>query len=345
MSETEKVKKANWLELFFDLVFVYAIAKTTHFIADPHDGRISLEAYGQFALTLIPIWWAWTGHTLLSTRFDTEDVAHRLLTLAQMLGALFLAAFINPDFDATYTGFLLSYLAIRLLLVAMYLRAGFLRHEITPVTTPMASGFGFGLLVAASSFLFDPPTRYVVLYAGIFVEIATPIFLRSRLATVPVNAHHLLERFGLFTIILLGESVVALGAPIGEGALTAASAAAVVVGFVLLSVAWWTYFDLADERIVGLERGHAQRIVYGHLPLYAGLAVLANFTRFALDPALTVLDHLIMGLLGVALFLGALWFIHRRGLWETSRARIAILVLITGVPILLVLGGLGGREH
>ena len=341
MSVADHVKRADWLELFFDLVFVYAIAKTTHVIAHPHGGHIALADYGLFALILVPVWWAWTGHTLFSTRFGNGDTLHRLLTLGQMLGALFLAVFINPDFGATYVGFLLSYLTIRLLLIVMYLRAGSRQPEVTPVTGRMVSGFGLGLLVVASSFLADPPLRYVVLYAGIFIEVLTPILLRSRLTTMPVNTHHLPERFGLLTIILLGESVVALGAPLSEGALSAIGVLAVIVGFIMLSAAWWLYFDLTDRRLVGHHLGHGQRVVYGHLPLYAGLAVLANFGRFAVDPALRIQDHLIMGALGLTLFLGALWFMHGRALWVSPCARIAIPVLLTGAGAALLLSRMG----
>ena len=88
----DTIKRANWLELFFDLVFVFAIAKATHVLAHLHDGHVSLAQYGIFILIMIPVWWAWTGHTMFATRFDTEDTAQRLLTLAQMLAAVFLAA-------------------------------------------------------------------------------------------------------------------------------------------------------------------------------------------------------------------------------------------------------------
>jgi low temperature requirement protein LtrA len=310
MTEDAPIKRANWLELFFDLVFVWAIAKTTHVIAHPHDGHVPLEAYGLFALILIPVWWAWTGHTLFTTRFDSEDVPHRVLSLAQMLAALFLAAFINPDFDATYYGFLASYLAIRLLIVAMYLRAARLDPAAAPAAHPLSAGFGLGLAVVAASLCFAPPARYVVLYLGIALEMATPIAIRRRLARHPVNPHHLPERLGLLTIILLGESVVALGTAMEHAPPSALPIATVFVGFAYLASAWWIYFCLTEERILGRELGHAQRLVYGHLPLYAGLAMSANFVRFALEPGLRVGDHAAMGAAGAALFVGALAWIH-----------------------------------
>ena len=122
-SGLETIKRANWLELFFDLVFVFAIAKATHVLVHLHDGHVTWSQYGIFVLIMIPIWWAWIGHTMFATRFDTEDTTQRLLTLTQMLAVVFLAAFIDPDFDANYYGFLFSYVAIRVLLILMYVRA------------------------------------------------------------------------------------------------------------------------------------------------------------------------------------------------------------------------------
>ena len=83
-------------------MYVFAIAKATHVLVHLHDGHVEWSQYGIFFLIMIPVWWAWTGHTMFATRFDTEDPGQRLLTLAQMLAALFLAAFINPDFDSYY---------------------------------------------------------------------------------------------------------------------------------------------------------------------------------------------------------------------------------------------------
>lgn len=331
MSTAAEVKRANWLELFFDLVFVFAIAKTTHVIAHPHLGHVPLEAYGLFALILIPTWWAWTGHTLYTTRFDTGDTGHRLLTLAQMFAALFLAAFIDPDFDATYHGYLASYLAIRLLLIAMYLRAARGDRAAAPVAHALATGFGIGLVVVSGSLAFDPPWRYGVLYLGIAIEIAAPIALRRRLAVAPVDSHHLPERLGLLTIILLGESVVALGTSMERVEPTIRIAVAALAGFVHLAAGWWVYFALVEERILGRDLGHGQRIIYGHLPLYAGLAISANFVRFGVDPALARWDHAAMGLAGTGLFLGALAFIHGADLVRSSRTRVALaLLLIAG---------------
>jgi low temperature requirement protein LtrA len=341
MSQAENIKRADWLELFFDLVFVYAIAKATHTIADPHDGHIAARSYGLFVLIFIPVWWAWTGHTLFSTRFGSNDSTHRILTLAQMLAALFLAAFISPDFDPNYLGFLASYVVVRLLLVGMYMRTAHLDASSAPVAHGLSIGFAIGLAVALCSLFFEAPWRYVVLFAGIAIEIVSPMFLRARLEAFPVDKHHMPERFGLLTIILFGESMVALGGSMSDVAWTMLTVPAAIIGFVVLAAAWWLYFTLTEERIIGTELGHGQRIIYGHLPLYAGLAIIANFVRFAIYPVLSLSDHLIMAVAGAGSFLAALWFLHGAQTFKLQQAKISVSVFLIGAVVLVILATIG----
>lgn len=352
MSVTAEVKRADWLELFFDLVFVYAIAKATHAIAHPHDGHIAAQSYGLFFLILVPIWWAWTGHTLFSTRFGNSDAVHRLLTLTQMMAALFLAVFISPDFDPNYLGFLISYVCVRFILIVMYLRIGLRDETAKIIAYRLSIGFGIGLTVVLCSLLFTPPLRYFVLFSGIAIEVVSPIFIRRHLAEFPVDNHHMPERFGLLTIILLGESVVALGAPMSDWAWTQLTVPVAVLGFTVLAAAWWLYFTLTDQRIVGRELGTGQRILYGHLPLYAGLAIMANSVRFAINPVLNLADHVIMSISGAVLFLGALIFIHGTDMFKLRQANIAAVVFLFGSAMLIFLAdigepatGVGGAGH
>ena len=124
MEESEQtVRKATWLELFYDLVFVVAIAKAVHALGHAHEGHIPAEYYAKYVLMMVPLWWAWTGHTLFANRFDTDDTLQRLMTFGQMACAISLAVFVDPDFDEHYRGFLFSYAAFRGLLVLMYLRS------------------------------------------------------------------------------------------------------------------------------------------------------------------------------------------------------------------------------
>jgi len=341
MSAITEAKRADWLELFFDLVFVYAIAKATHAIANPLDGHIASQSYGLFFLIMIPIWWAWIGHTLFSTRFGNCDPIHRLLTLAMMMAVLFLAVFINPDFDPNYVGFLISYVCVRLILIIMYIRIGLRDDSAKKVAYQLSIGFGIGLAVMLCSLFFAPPWRYFVLYLGIAIEVVTPVIIRRQLAEIPVDSHHMPERFGLLTIILLGESVVALGAPMSNLTWNWLTFPTAVLGFVVLAAAWWLYFTLTDKLIIGKELGTGQQITYGYLPLFTGLAIMANFVRFAVNPALNLADHIIMAISGAVLFLGALLFIHGTNMFKLRQANIAALVFLLGSVLLIILADIG----
>lgn len=337
-SGLQTVKRANWLELFFDLVFVFAVAKATHVLAHLHEGHVAWSQYGTFLLIMIPIWWAWTGHTMFATRFDTEDTTQRLLTLSQMLAAVFLAAFINPDFDANYHGFLFSYVAIRALLILMYVRAARVMPKAGPISKYLGIGFSLGLLVALCSLLVDPPWRYVVLYTGITIEIIAPLLSRSVLKAIPVNSHHMPERFGLLTIILFGESVVAIAAKLGEETWSALTPFAAVNGFVVMCAAWWLYFDTHEERIIDKDLGTGQRVLYGHLGIYSGLSIISTAIAFAISGEMNTFEHAAMTGIGLIMFIGSMVFIHGKAAFVSTVQRNAIAVLVVASVLMPVSG-------
>ncbi len=294
------IKRANWLELLFDLIFVYAVSKATHILAHAHGGHIAASQYITFILVMIPIWWTWTGHTLFATRFDTEDITQRIFTLTTMLAVVFWTSFINADFDPNYHGYLLFYVVIRLILVSMYWNAARVNPIAKPITIRLCFGFCIGLTVALLSLLFEPPLRYVVLYLGIGIEIMTPLLSRRSLKTMPVKSHHLPERYGLLTIILLGESVIMLATKLSATPWSLFVVIAAITGFILIAALWWAYFDMMESHILGRELGTGQRILYGHLFIYIGLSTIAVFIGYAITPELNTVDHLALSLIGLS---------------------------------------------
>jgi low temperature requirement protein LtrA len=308
--ESVEHRSATWLELFFDLIFVVAIAKAAHVLQHAHDGHLGLEAYIKYILIMIPIWWAWTGCTLFSNRFDCDDNVQRLMSFAQMFAITILAAYINTDFDSYYKGFLLSYAAIRIFTVLMYLRVSFRVKEARHVSNYLALAFGVGVLISLSSLFFDGMLRYVVLYAGIGFDMIAPLIARKRLQTAPVHAHHLPERFGLLTIILLGESVLSLANSFVDLAWTTQSVLMAASSFVVACGIWWLYFNNMDRRIMNKNLGAGQSIIYSHLFIYLGLGALAAMIRFAVVPELLLLEYKLVAGFAVLSFILALQFLH-----------------------------------
>ena len=323
-------KRANWLELFFDLIFVYAVAKATHILAHAHNGHIAFEQYVTFILVMTPIWWAWTGHTLFATRFDTEDTGQRILTLAQMLAVVFWTSFINADFDPNYRGYLLFYVLIRVLLILMYWRSTKYIPLSVPISKRLSIGFSIGIMVALSSLFFESPIRYIILYAGIGIEILTPLLSRKILATVPVKSHHLPERYGILTIILLGETVMMIATKLNEVQWTVNTVGTAIAGFFILSAIWWMNFSLMDRHVIGKELRTGQHVIYGHLFVYSGMSIIAVFIGFSIVPQLTFVSHLLLFVAGlVAMYVGYIIIYGISALVKTNQLLQLIIIMFS----------------
>lgn len=181
------------------------------------------------------------------------------MTFAQMACAISLAVFIDPNFDEHYHGFLFSYAAIRGLLVLMYWRSTATAKTNADVARYLANGFTAGVLVSLSSLLFDGVLKYVMLYAGIGVDILVTVIGRDRLKRAPVQGHHMPERFGLLTIILLGESVASLVSSLDGVGVSSPAVLAVFAGFVWTGAIWWIYFENLEGASMAVRWALARR--------------------------------------------------------------------------------------
>ena len=333
------VRKATWLELFYDLVFVVAIAKAVHALGHVHDGHIPAEYYVKYVLMIVPLWWAWTGHTMFANRFGTDDTLQRLMTFAQMACAISLAVFIDPDFDQHYRGFLFSYAAFRGLLVLMYWRAIVTVKKNAEVARYLANGFTAGVLISLSSLFFDGYLKYFVLYAGIGVDILVTFVGRGRLKHAPVQSHHLPERFGLLTIILLGESVASLVSSLDTVGVSIKTFLAGFAGFVWTGSIWWVYYANLENRIYGRSLGTGQATIYWHLMIYIFLGGIANTIRFAIDPTLALINYKLLAGVSTVGFVVALELLHHSYHSTAERtpllrnAAIVIVLVIAGITL------------
>src|SRR5262249_14681794 len=194
------------------------------------------------------IWWAWSGHTLYSTRFDHDDPVHRVLILIQCFIAAVMAANAKEALDSRASaGFGAAYAAMRIILVIQYIRA-----RRVPATRALATRYaaGFGVAAAfwiASAFL-DTPEGYWVWAVALIVDFATPWLANRHSMRFPPDATHFPERFGLFTIILLGEFVAAVMRGIESQEYWSFSAAATAFSSMAFAfvLRWW-YFDVAQS--------------------------------------------------------------------------------------------------
>jgi low temperature requirement protein LtrA len=270
----DEQRRVTWAELFYDLVFVAAVAQVGAVLA--HD--YSLAGLGRYALMLAVIWWAWNGYAMYATRFVAGDRADQSLTGLQMVAVIFLAANADGTLDSVSTaGFFAAYAVMRLGLVLQYLRTVSIPAA-RALALESAAGIGTAAAVWLVSAATPAPWRYTVWSVAAAIEIVAAVRAARFVPALPPNAHHLPERFGLFTLILIGESIIAIMKGIQsqpEWSLAAASAAFLGIG--LIFSLWWWYFDGAAAAAHRPVRGRAdvRRFTiwnYVHLPAYLGLA-------------------------------------------------------------------------
>ena len=194
-------RRVTWMELFFDLIFVAAVAE----VGSPLRADYSWPGLLRYSFLFVLIWWAWSGHTLYSTRFDHDDLVQRGLILLQCFIAAVMAANAKEALDSrSSAGFGAAYAGMRIVLVLQYVRARRLL-ETRELTTRYAIGFGTAALLWIISALLDAPERYWVWALALAVDFLTPWLAVKHSMKFPPDAAHFPERFGLFTIILLGE--------------------------------------------------------------------------------------------------------------------------------------------
>ncbi|HEY3206193.1 MAG TPA: low temperature requirement protein A [Gaiellaceae bacterium] len=288
--EAEEDRRATWLELFLDLVFVAAIAEVASTLsADP-----TAAGFGRFLALFLPIGWAWAGFTFYATRFDTDDVVYRLLTLLGMFAIAGLASTVPDALHGGQNSFVVAYVSVRAILLVLYARV----YRDVEVARPVAGWFilMFGIAVAdwLISLAVPVPWKYVFWGIALAFEHIAPIRAWQLLRGVPVDPRHIPERFGLLVIIVLGEGVIGVVLGTAEVSWTVRSGMVAFAGFLTGAAIWWLYFDFLDAASV-VTRNVRSGItyVYAHYFVAAGIAALGvgvKLAIFSLEPG-TRYDH------------------------------------------------------
>src|ERR1700677_3826555 len=256
----EEHRASTPLELFFDLTFVAAVAQAG---AGLQQGLVDGNARHVliiYPLVFFAIWWAWMNFSWFASAYDTDDVLYRLAVLVQMMGVLILAAGVpraldHWNFDLMVAG----YVVMRMAMVSLWLRAAFS----DPPRRTTALRYAGGLTIVQICWvlsLFLPLTGHFVVFAvGGIAELAVPIFAEASTRTT-WHPGHIAERYGLFTIIVLGEAILATSIGVRSALANRASfgeLAPDLVGslFIVFSM-WWMYFDMPASQIVQRVRSN-----------------------------------------------------------------------------------------
>jgi low temperature requirement protein LtrA len=334
-------RHATWYELFFDLVFAAAVIELATALADDPTSA----AFGRFAGLFVAISWAWIGFAVYANRFDTDDLIYRLIKA----GAAFATAAIAIEIprlmagDGGSTVFAIGYAVVRLLLVALYVRAWLhVRSEGRRLVDIYIVAYTFTACLWLASTLFPAPSRFLLWGVALGLELWVPPFAWRTLGPSPIVVSHLTERFGQFFIVVLGQSVASVVASLAGFQFSFEAWVLAGACFVAALCLWWIYFDLADTSVVG--RGTLGLVfVYGHFPLYPGIAAFAAGTTLAIthvdQPSLEAGARWALAG-GLAAFALALAVLHLGAEWTSMRDRsfLGRLVLITLLVVLAAVG-------
>jgi low temperature requirement protein LtrA len=347
--------RVSTIELFFDLVFVYAITQTTQLMAD----HLSPLGVGQGLAMLAVLWWCWCSYAWLGTTIHVDHGIARLAMFGAM-AVMFLVSLTIPEAFVDFVGglyapvlFVVCYALVRLLHLVAYLGAA--RHDpgLRKVLLKMFVGLLPSVALLSISTVLSGPWQL-----GLWVVALLADYLNVYLAGPDgwrLNSPaHFAERFGLIVIIALGESIVAIGIGIGALPMSWLVVGAAVCGLALAAGMWWTYFDVvarvSEHRLTqatGTERAKLATDSYTflHLPLIAGIVLVAlglkkSFLYIADTEHHTPGEALhgvpiwtLTG--GLALYLIALSALRKRNLgsWNVQRLTVGVL-LVAATPLL-----------
>ncbi|QDB78373.1 low temperature requirement protein A [Georgenia wutianyii] len=275
---TGEDRSASRLELFLDLAYVLVVAELAKAFAADLTWHGAAVFTSMFAVT----WWSWVTITLYANRFDTDDVLYRLAKLAGAFGVAVMAAAASDPTGAQSTAFTVGCLITRLLLLALYIRAWRHVREARTTIEIYLIGTTAGAMLWAVSLIVPAPATYALWALAVALEATAPLIATRKGDNAPLHIEHLPERFALFVILVLGESVASVVTGMHDTDWNPTSVLVAAVGFLIASALWWNYFDLGavagKEQLTSEQRpqhtAKPDRYVYGHLPLTLGLAAV-----------------------------------------------------------------------
>jgi low temperature requirement protein LtrA len=323
----EKHRVSTPLELLFDLVFVVAIARAASgFHYSLSEMHIAAGLMG-YVMAFFAIWWAWMNFTWFASAYDCDDVLYRVAVLIQLTGALILAAGIPALFEtrqiniATVGG----YVVMRLAMVGQWLRAA--KSDPDHRTTAHRYAIGISVLQVVWAVLLLAPEWTVpgfVVFA--LAELLVPVWA-ERARQTRWHPHHIAERYGLFTLIVLGESIlsatIAIQAVVESGEPLSPLVPTIVGGLLIVYSMWWIYFDRpAHDLLASFRRAMAWG--YGHYLVFAAAAAVGAGLGVAVDQ-LTHHSEISSSAAGltvtipVVTFLICLWVLHYRPVYRRTK--------------------------
>jgi low temperature requirement protein LtrA len=331
----EPERRASWLELFFDLCFVVAVGAVAHTLHD----EPTIEGIVLFAALFIPVWWSWMEYAWYATSFPEVGAFDRFGAFAAMLTVLAMATQVGAASHGDPRGIILALIVFHAIVVALFLRAATLYPGRHTFSIRYAAGFGLAAAIWLVSLALPEGIRPWVWVAALVVDLVTPWAAVLAVVERTFDVRHIPERYGLFTLIVLGEAIIAVARSMTEAQWTPAAVTAAVAGFAIAVVIWWAYFAHPHAEL--LERGRLASFIwgYGHIFVWMGIAITGVGIGLGIEAAatgheLSTGERLILcG--GPALYLTAMALLRSAGAGHVTD-RVVVIRLATAVAFVAI---------
>ena len=322
----EEHRAATPLELIFDLTFAAAVALASDGLARGLVSGHPEHALIGFPIVFFAIWWGWMNFTWFASAYDTDDAGYRLAVLVQMAGVLIVAAGIARALADWQFGVMTAgYVVMRLSMASLWLRAGVANPGGRRTAFRYAAGITAVQVAWVARLALGTDAQLAAAVVLGALELAVPVWAESAGRTA-WHPGHIAERYGLFTIIVLGETVLAATTGVQaaiDGTTALRSLVPTIVGGLLIVFSmWWLYFDMPSATIVaGVRRAFTQRLSgafvwgYGHVVVFAsaaavGAGLTVTIDRITHHAALRALAAGFCVTAPVACYLLAVWALH-----------------------------------
>lgn len=283
-----RTRHATWLELFFDLVFVLAIAELAHLLHSDY----SWSGIIGFAALFVPVWWLWIDFSYYADQFDIDEGPYRLVMFGVMFGIVVMALSVPEALAEGSANFAAVYTALRLVIIILYMQAW--RHvpQSRELTARYVISFSIAFLLWLASIAVPAPARFWLWAIALLIEISNGPITYLTIRHVPTQKSHMDERFGLFVIIVLGEAIIAVASGVSETDWQWRSVLTAMAGFLTAVSLWWMYFERADESTInqalrGGKMALFRSYIYGysHVLAFMGIVATGVGIQFAIEAA------------------------------------------------------------
>jgi len=264
-------RHTTWLEIFFDLIFGVIIVQ----LSDRLSNQFNLIGILECSALFIPSMWTWASYTVFAARFDNDDAIHWTMTFVIMFAGAIMATQIPTALEEGRSGFSIGFLISQISILILYSRTLNENGNTRNMTLFYMTGFGLGAIGWIISLFFDPPLKYIFWIIGMSIYFFTPWIGKKRiLAKAPLDTVYIPERFGSFTIIILGQIIasVVFGLETAKWHLT--SVLTSMMAFLLAIVIWGQYYRFTKIADYKCTLGSGQHYIYSHIPLIMSLMII-----------------------------------------------------------------------